>query len=309
MKRLRILKYPWHTGHDYELCKLPHDFCFLESTTRVWATEQRPVPDSIHWVPSIDSEPTDVMILHLDQWSFQEPAKRFLYQWHRDRYPGPKIVILHGAATNDGMTREQLKDLVGPLPVVCNSKAALSSWDIPNARYIRHGMSVDEWSPSDYSIHNILVVQAFQTRHKSVRNTRGVKLAEERVPITWVGRDIHFQSFEHYRYFLSRSSIFFNPSFSSANPRSRTEAMLSGLAVVTTNSNGEDEYIENGVNGYCSNDMEELIQYLEQLYADPKLVRSIGSKGRETAQSLFHLDQFQAQWDELLHEVCEGGTI
>ena len=79
--------------------------------------------------------------------------------------------------------------------------------------------------------------------------------------------------------------------------------MLTGLAIVTTNSHGEDEYIENGVNGFCSNDYDELVDYLDYLYRNPDQVAKIGQAGRATAQKVFHIDRFIEQWNRLLTDV------
>ena len=302
-RRYRILKYPWHTAHDYELTKIPHDFFFLSSTPRRWATEQRPVPPSVTWVDGPDDEPTDVMILHLDQWAFQEPAKRFLFQHYRDVYSGPKVVINHGSNMSDGMSSEVLAELLGDAFMVCNSETARRLWNYPKSRYVRHGMSIEEWPQTHYGNHNILLIQPYSKMHAATRNLDTIQLLEKHLPVVWIGRDKRFRSFNQYRHYLGSSSIYFNPSYASANPRARTEAMLSGLAVVTTNANGEDEYIENGVNGYCSNNVEELIEYLARLYEDPDLVRQIGAAGRKTAQEVFNIDQFAAQWDEVLDTV------
>lgn len=302
MKRYQILKYPWHTAHDYELAKLPHDFLYLSNTPRVWALSQRPIPANISWVASHRAEPTDLMVLHVDQWVWQEPAKRFLFLRFRDAYKGPKIVINHGSNMVDGCSSETMRDLVQGCYMVCNSAAACDLWDVPDSRYIRHGMSPDEWPQTDYARHEVLVVQAAGRMHGLCRNVEGIARVEERIPVAWVGRDRHFDSFNKYRNFLQSSSIFLQPSYASANPRSRTEAMLTGLAIVTTNSNGEDEYIRNGVNGYCSNNFDELIEFLEFLLANPGQVRKIGTAGRKTAQRVFHIDRFVEQWNELLHE-------
>jgi len=302
-QRYRILKYPWHTPHDYELAKIPHDFYYLTNTPRAWATSQRPVPPSVHWVPNLDHLPTDVMILHLDQWAPFELSKRFLFLRFRDSYPGPKIVINHGCNMVDGCSREVIADLVSGCTMVSNSITAHETWNIPGSRFIRHGMSPEEWPPTDYARHEVVIVQAYGRIHQEYRNVSGVELIEKTVPVTWVGRDRKFNTYNKYRHFLQSSSIFLQPSFASPNPRSRTEAMLTGLAIVTTNSHGEDEYIENGVNGYASNDIDELSEFLGYLLANPDQVRKIGRAGRETAQTWFHIDRFAEQWNQLLTEV------
>lgn len=302
MNRYRILKYPWHTAHDYELAKLPHQFFYLLNTCRAWNTSQRPMPGNIVWVTGFDEVETDLAIFHLDQWSFLEPAKRFLFLRCKESYPGRKIVINHGCNMVDGCSSEKMAELVEGCFMVCNSSTSLRLWNIPNSRFIRHGMSPEEWPSTDYARHEIVVVQHYSDLHAAFRNNEGIKRAEEFLDIKWVGRDVNFDSFNKYRHYLQSGSIFFNPSHASPNPRARTEAMLTGLAIVTTNSHGEDEYIENGVNGFYSNDIEELIDFLLYLKSHPKETRAIGQAGRETAQKVFHIDNFVRQWNELLRD-------
>lgn len=300
MKRLTILKYPWHTGHDYELAKLPHHFLYLTSTYREWATSHRPIPSNIEWIANHSEKESDLMILHLDQWSYDEPSKRFLFLKYRDLYQGPKIVIIHGCNMVDGCSSEKMAELTKGCHVVCNSETSLKLWNLPDSCFIRHGMSPEEWPATDYSINNIIVNQAFQKRHPLVRNHAAIEAAEKRIALTWIGRDVSFSSFKAYKNFLSKSSIFFNPSHASANPRARTEAMLMGLAVVTTNSHQEDQYITNDVNGFCSNDTDELTDYLIYLQNNPEHAIRIGQAGRDTAREVFHIDNFISQWNALL---------
>jgi hypothetical protein len=309
MNRLRILKYPWHTAHDYELAKLPHDFFYLLNTYRPWNRSLRPMPDNIKWVANHREVETDLAILHLDQWSFLEPAKRFLFLRCKRSYPGLKIVINHGCNMVDGCSSETMAKLVEGCFMVCNSLTAQQLWDIPRSRYIRHGMTPEEWPSTDYARHEVIVVQHYSDLHAEFRNNAGVARAERFLPIRWVGRDIKFNSFDKYRHYLQSSSIFFNPSYASPNPRARTEAMLTGLVVVTTNCHGEDEYIRNGVNGFCSNDFEELIDFLLYLKEHPKETRAMGQAGRRTAQEVFHIDRFVRQWQELLEEITRSGGL
>jgi len=300
VKRYRILKYPWHTGHDYELSKLPHDWFYLDCTYREWAIRQRPLPPHMEWVPHHRSVRTDLMVLHVDHWTCLEPAKRQLFLAYKNAYSGPKIVINHGCNLVDGCTSAAMAELVDGCFMVCNSSTAQRLWDVSPSLYIRHGMSPEEWPSTDYARDDVLVVQAFSRSKAAYRNLEDVARAEERTKLTWVGRDKKFDSFDKYRHFLQSSSILFQPSYASPNPRSRTEAMLTGLVVVTTDSHGESEYIENGVNGFASNDMDELIEVMAHLQRNPKECREIGRRGRRTAQEVFHIDGFVTQWDELL---------
>lgn len=306
-EKLRIVKYPWHTGHDYELSKLRHDLCFLSSTPRRWSQRSRPIPDNIEWISSYgDGSAFDSMILHLDQWSYHEVSKRGLFLQHRDRFPGPKIVINHGCNMLDGCSSKTMRDLVDGCYMVCNSRTALDLWNVPNSRFILHGMSPEEWPQTDYAHNNVVVAAPDSRLHRAYRNIDAIERAQRRVPVTWIGRDKKFRTFEAYRHFLASSTAFFQPSFASPNPRSRTEAMLCGLVVITTGFHGEEEFITHGVNGFVSNDMEELLDCLDYVHSKPDEARRVGRAGRETAQSFFHIDRFLREWDMLLKEVMSG---
>ena len=299
----RILKYPWHTAHDYELLKLPHEFFFLTNTPRKWAVGERPIPRQVSWTGSHADQDTDVMILGVDQWSIDDAAKRYQFLQFKESYAGPKIVINHGCNMVDGCSSAAMATLIDGCYMVCNSPTAERLWSITPSRFIRHGMSPEEWPPTSYSRHRTLVVQAYSEAYGEYRNNVGVEQARARgVDLTWVGRDVRFSSFDAYRWFLRESSVLFNPSYASPNPRARTEAMLCGLAIVTTNAHGEDEYIRNGVNGFCSNDFDELISFLLDLQTRPAQARRLGMAGRETAQKFFHISRFIDAWNDLLSD-------
>jgi glycosyltransferase involved in cell wall biosynthesis len=304
-KKLNIIKYPWHVSHDYELCKLPQNMILLSNTHRRWNVNNRPIPDHVEFVNSIDDRETDLMILHVDQWTWHELDKRLLFLDYRDRYKKPKIIINHGCNMVDGCSSEQMKELIGDNFMVCNSSTAHKLWGIEKSRFIRHGMTPEEWPQTNYGRANIVVNQAFSKIHQDYRNNAAVLEFEEKtgIKIDWIGRDCKFNSFDKYRAFLATSSILFSPSYASPNPRARTEAMLCGMVLVTTNCHGESEYIRNGENGYASNNMNELYEYLEFLYRNPDEVRRVGKSARKMAQKVFHIDQFIDQWQEVLSQV------
>lgn len=309
--RLRVLKFPWHIGHDYELFKLPFEWGVLKDTSRSWASHQRPLPDHVRLVRGPDAKDFDLMILHVDQWILGEPEKLSLFEYWRDRFPGKIVVINHGCNLVDGCSSADMQSLLGDLPTVCNSSTAHRLWTLPNSRYVRHGMSPEEWPQTDYSLGNILVVQSFYgTRHKAYRAVDEVLGVEQSgLTVDWVGRDRSFEGFEPYRDYLAQSSIFLNPSHASPNPRTRTEAMLCGLAIVTTASHGETEYIEHGVNGFASDDLAELAQCLRTLQSNPVLTREMGRRGRETARDIFHIARFRDQWLRLTDDVMNGRRL
>jgi hypothetical protein len=311
MASVRIVKYPWHTGHDYELSKIGAEVYFYVGTHRRWSSNQRPLPANVRLTTDIASVEADVMMLHLDQWSWDELDKRQLFLYHRDTFDRKIVVINHGCNLVDGCSSERMRQMVGNLPVVCNSGTARSLWGMENSAYLRHGMSPSEWPASNYGRINIVVTQPFSSIHSECRNGDAVLRFESRtsIGVDWVGRNRRFDNYFKYKAFLASSLIFFNPSYASANPRARTEAMLCGLAVVTTNMHGESDYIVNGENGFASNDMEELFEWLVWLHRNPKEARRIGVNGRRTAQDVFSIDRFVRRWDIVLDHVISGRRI
>lgn len=310
-RTLNILKYPWHIAHDYELFKIGHTFKLYLGTHRQWAYHYRPLPAHIQPVYDLEDSGCELMILHVDQWTWHEVDKRRLFEKMKRGFSGKKIIINHGCNVVDGCTNDQMMELVEDYPVVCNSSLAYEKWAIPNSRYIHHGMSPEEWPESNYGNNNIVVTQPPGNMHAAFRNNEAAIKFEEMsgIKIDWVGRDRKFSSFAQYRSFLANSSVIFSPSYASPNPRARSEAMLCGLVLVSTNMHGESEYIENEKNGYVSNNMKELYEYLLHLHNSPEDVRRMGRASRQTAQENFNIKRFSDEWDEVLNATMSDKPI
>jgi hypothetical protein len=61
-----------------------------------------------------------------------------------------------------------------------------------------------------------------------------------------------------------------------------------------------DKIIENGVNGFVSNNITELREYVQMLLNDHELAKRIGQAGRETAIKLFDKELIKNQWRDFL---------
>ena len=78
------------------------------------------------------------------------------------------------------------------------------------------------------------------------------------------------------------------------------EAMSCGCAVVSTATCMIPEIIENGVNGFISNDPEELKHYLVDLLNDEDLAKEIGNNARKTITEKHSASKFVNRWNEVL---------
>ena len=101
------------------------------------------------------------------------------------------------------------------------------------------------------------------------------------------------------------SRIFLNTSTISPVPTALLEAMSCGCAGVTTATCMIPEIIENGVNGFISNDETELKQYLVDLLNDEDLAKSLGKEARKTIVDKFSQEKFILKWDSLLHKAAK----
>ena len=62
-------------------------------------------------------------------------------------------------------------------------------------------------------------------------------------------------------------------------------------------------FIEHGVNGFCSDDPAVLRDCCEQLLNDYDLAKRIGTAGRETAKNLFSKERIYSEWNEFLNTI------
>ena len=91
------------------------------------------------------------------------------------------------------------------------------------------------------------------------------------------------------RPFFAESSVFILPSYREGTPKTVLEAMASGRAVITTNAPGCRETVVNGHNGFLVpvKDIKSIVEAVEQLYADPTLLKRMGESGRQMAEEFF----------------------
>jgi glycosyltransferase involved in cell wall biosynthesis len=83
-------------------------------------------------------------------------------------------------------------------------------------------------------------------------------------------------------------------------PYELIEAMSCGCPVVTTKTTDIVDIIKNGENGFVTNDIGEMISYIDGLLKDHNLAKSIGEKGRSTI-----LEMCNPDWNKQLHNTID----
>jgi glycosyltransferase involved in cell wall biosynthesis len=99
-------------------------------------------------------------------------------------------------------------------------------------------------------------------------------------------------------------SIFINTATASPIPTVLLEAMACGCAVVSTENPMTTNVIQNGVNGFISNDKTTMRQSLERLLASPDLCRKLGEQARKTVEDRHSLSSFVSNWNNVLYSTA-----
>jgi glycosyltransferase involved in cell wall biosynthesis len=101
---------------------------------------------------------------------------------------------------------------------------------------------------------------------------------------------------------IRQFTVYLNTTLRSPMPRSRGEAMMTGVIPVSLRNHDVDRFVENGVNGFYSDDPAELADWINYLFHDRDRARTISAAARRTAIDLFNHDRYLTAWQRLLTE-------
>ena len=287
----------------------------------------------------------DIAILHFDENVLHpENCNRVIsndwgdnFRYFMEEIEGiPKVAVCHGTPQFIGQynptysaddlgipiesSREALVRYLGDVPVVCNSHQALREWGFKNSRVIWQGFDPSEFYTTSYEggvltlgraikerpyyrgyKHYLrvceLLPQEYRPEHHSVR----------RPPLGISNSDRYARlKYEAYKESLRRYSVYFNPTIRSPMPRSRGEAMMSGLVTVSTANHDVEMFIRNGWNGFYAETAEEMAEQIGFLMKNKNECRKIGERARLTAADVFNHDRYLHAWQTLISELVRS---
>lgn len=106
------------------------------------------------------------------------------------------------------------------------------------------------------------------------------------------------------------SSVYLNTTVVSTLPTAIIEAMACGLPIVSTKTCLIPEMlVEHGVNGFVSNDENELRNYCQILLDDKDRARKMGEMSRKRAEKEFSVERFANKWNEIFRETAGLRTL
>ena len=304
---MKVFDFLAHEGQQYELCKLKCEFSMVIDKNHRWNTRYRPQPENVtcydHSTMSMKFvEEHDVAIIH-NYKHFQLLRECKI----------PKIILMHCSRIGQGdpeFANEDLSDYI----IVYNSYTDKERWNLtcPRQYVVWHGFDPDEWPSSDREINKVLTAGRRISERDNICGYRIIETFERSgIPMKLIGDNPALgiqspDSFTDYRRFFSKYAVYLNPTLKSPMPRSRGEAMMSGIPIITTGFYDESMFIENGVNGFYSNNISELKEYTALVLADKKLQAKLAQGIRRTAFEKFHIKTYLTHWREILGEATRS---
>jgi hypothetical protein len=306
-----------------------------------WDFAERPIAANVRMVPIERADPRDfdVAIAQFDE--FVLSPKNTLgalpadwgtaFKWFRENVSLPTIAVCHGMPQFHGQfdpkyakpdllqpiedERRKLVELLADTPVVTTSHQAEREWGFRRARTIWPASDPCEFPPGTFD-RGVLTSLAAGTprahdrgramQDKVLAGSTGLALETLFVPDpspSLRGNEFAVARYRNYVDALRRHCAYFNPVQRIPMARSRIEAMLCGMPTVSAASDDVSMFIENGVNGFYSNEPDELRDQLLFIVRNPDRGREIGMRARTTALHEFHPERFVAQWQSVLAEV------
>lgn len=300
------------------------DFELLINYTRRWDEKLRPLPDNVKWVTHFERGRYDFAILNIDQQCYNTDLNKSMLARHmrqsiRQYEPTcPVVWINHGTpvypeAFDDANLKtnfisknltDTILQIVGKDFMIVNSHQAAADWGYGHV--IIHGMNPDDWiCDQDKELRVATFISQAGIGDKYYNRSylgavMDLLLEKYSIKLQWINTPNCFSAKSHkdYKEFLGKTLVYFNPTFASPMPRSRTEAMFSGCCVVTTPQHGADGFIKEGINGFLvpHNNPTYTASLINKLLEDYAYTKAVGMRGRKTALKLFNRDRYRQDW-------------
>ena len=297
-----ILTFDTHERYQTQLCKTGHNFySFRYQDCKKWDTSYADTPENYYILPenSIPSATDFDFVLSQSKFGQFQAAQSI------NQHLRLPVVSLEHTLPISNWPQQQLeafRRMTGDVNVFI-SEYSVGKWNMNcDNKVIHHSVDTELFKPYDIEKNGkiLRVVNDFVNRDyccnysgwKRITNELPVKLLGSNPGLSEPAKDINELASEY-----QQASVFLNTSTVSPVPTSLLEAMSCGCAVVSTSTCMIPEIIENGVNGFISNDEDELREYTQQLLEDPKLAKKLGDCARETVLENFSEDKFINNWN------------
>jgi glycosyltransferase involved in cell wall biosynthesis len=305
MEKLNIMDWYVHQGHQYEFFKTGHNFYLSAANGQLpnWNADHRPLLSNINQKTEKEclGKKYDVVIV-------RSPIPVARYEIFVKRGAIPVAVV---QTTSPFKVPKYVKHMVW------NSLSVMEKYKVQfpwcKHYHIVHGFDPQEFKrkPLDRNGKILTVANVFKTRNKFMGYDLWQHVSQNVTDCDVVGHgneDIlgslpEAETFEKLLETYSKYNAFFNPTRESAMPRSRGEAAMMGLPIVSTKNFDIDLYFQNGKSAILTNDRDEIIKALNDLKMNPELVEERGRLAREAAIKHFHINDYLQKWNDIFRKL------
>lgn len=302
-RQLNILCCPTHEGYQTNLSKTGHNFYMLSGPgIKTWDYHTRPLPaNSFIYNKNYDAITTDIPFdLVLSQERHQQLP---LLKNIAERFGIPLLHVDH----TEPIPQWNSKQFAAVTSIRANRHVYITphnrtTWKDPNGSVVPHGIDTDLFSGwTGENPRGLSVVNYFPQRDLFCGWNLWKSLVDAGTPVDLVGEnpglsesisDINklAEAYKQHRFYLNTSQL-------SPVPLSCLEAMACGCPIVTTAKQQLPDIIQNGVNGFISNDPGELMVYCKILLEDHNRAKYLGENARKTILEKYSMNNFVENWN------------
>ncbi len=316
---LKILSYNWHEPYLCLLSKIGHTFLIVEpeiseGNYRHWDTNMRPIPNNVillseeEAISQLDEGDVDLVIAH----NIKDLVKIYEYSL-------PKIIVFHNKLNTEIELGGNIVDRVDYLnklkPLLINvkkifiSESKRNDWNM-DGDVILPGINVDDYGgytgikPSVLRVGNMIkerdIMMGFTKSEAILSNISSITLGQNpnilgsRISSGFDDLLCHYRSL---RVYLHTTSNDYEDGYN----LSLLEAMAVGMPIISIAN--KTSPINDGINGYISNDVEYLKRCVATLLEDRDLAISLGQSARETVREKFSQTKFLKLWLKSIETV------
>lgn len=316
MRPLRILSWHVHGSYLFSLVQAPHEFYLPVKPGRPEGYGGRwgsfPWPANVHEVPA-----EEVRGLALDCVLFQS-RKNYLHDQCEVLSPAqqrlPQIYLEHDPPREHPTeTRHLVNDPNTLLVHVTHFNALM--WDSGRTptRVVEHGVMAPEGVRYSGELERGLVVVNGLARRGRRLGADIFERVRAEVPLDLVGTSSAelggLGEIPHHELpaFEARYRFFFNPIRYTSLPLALCEAMMVGMPIVALATTEVAAVVQNGVTGFVSTNVSQLVERMRELLADRAQARQMGEEARRYARERFGIERFVREWNEIFALVT--GTV
>ena len=272
-------------------------------------------PENVHEIPS-----EEVPKLALDLVIHQTPKNYFEDQYEilsEEQRRLPRIYLEHNTPKGHPTdTKHPVDDPHTLLVHVTHFNRMM--WDSGRCptMVIEHGAALDDEASYTGELDKGIVVVNGLKRRNRIAGYDVWERMRQRVPLELVGMDSlelgglgdipHTDLLQ----MEARYRFFFNPIRYTSLPLALVEAMAVGMPIVALATTEVPTVVENGVNGYVSNDLDYLADRMTHLLSNRREAVRMGRRSREMARERFSIERFSRDWERAFALVMgELGAI